>query len=140
MYREYLRDSREGVRTALVAEVGRDVAGYVTIVWDSDYPPFREARIAEVVDLNVLGEHQRQGVGTALLEAAEQQVAQRSSRIGIGTGLTADYGAAQKLYVRRGYVPDGRGIYRRGGFVEPGETITIDDSVVLHLVKKLGQA
>jgi hypothetical protein len=29
--------------------------------------------------------------------------------MGIGFGLTADYGAAQRLYPKLGYIPDGRG-------------------------------
>ena len=37
--------------------------------------------------------------------------AQRSDHAGIGFGLYADYGAAQRLYIKRGYIPDGRGAH-----------------------------
>lgn len=34
----------------------------------------------------------------------------QSDTIGIGFGLYADYGTAQRMYIKRGFVPDGRGI------------------------------
>jgi GNAT superfamily N-acetyltransferase len=136
-YQNYLRQSTEGKRDILVAEVQGHFAGYVTIEWESGYPPFQEAHIPEIVDLNVLTRYQRQGVGSALLAEAEQRIAQRSPIIGIGVGLTADYGVAQSLYPKRGYVPDGRGIYNRGKPVEHGEVITINDDVALYLIKRL---
>lgn len=135
-FRDYLRQSKEGARTALVAQVDGHISGYVTIVWDSNYPPFQEASIPEVVDLNVLRRYQRQGIGTALLEAAEERVAGHSAAVGIGVGLTEDYGAAQMLYAKRGYVSDGRGIHGHGRRVKAGESIIIEDSVVMYLIKE----
>ena len=135
-YQAYLRESAAGQRTALVAELRGRLAGYVTIVWLSGYPPFRQAGIPEIVDLNVLIAHQRQGVGAALLAAAEQRIAQRSPAAGIGVGLTADYGPAQRLYVRRGYVPDGRGLHAHGQPVAPNDTLPVADAE-LHLLKRL---
>src|SRR5688572_24230733 len=125
-YQNYLRQSVEGKRDLLVAEVQGNFAGYVTIEWKSSYPPFREAHIPEITDLNVLKRYQRQGVATALLDEAEQRIAQRSPVIGIGVGLTANYGVAQSLYPKRGYVPDGHGIYNCGKPVEHGDVITIN--------------
>ncbi|HEU0299590.1 MAG TPA: hypothetical protein VFR37_09055 [Longimicrobium sp.] len=49
----------------------------------------------------------------------------------------ADCGAAQRLYVRRGYVPDGRGIHYDGRPVPGGEHVADDDDLVLYLVKDL---
>ncbi len=59
------------------------------------------------------------------------------SAAGIGVGMTPDYGAAQRLYVLRGYVPDGRGLHYRGHHIEYGEGITVDDSLVFYLSKEL---
>ncbi len=98
-YTRYLEESVQGQRVVLLAEHAGEFAGYVTIVWESDYPPFREAGIPEIVDFNVLIKHQRGGIGTALLDEAERRIAMRSPVAGIGVGLTADYGAAQVLYV-----------------------------------------
>jgi len=51
--------------------------------------------------------------------------------------MYSDYGAAQRLYVLRGYVPDGRGLTYSDHFVKPEERVTVDDDLVLHLTKRL---
>jgi len=51
--------------------------------------------------------------------------------------MDADYGAAQRLYVLRGYIPDGRGLHHKDRQVRYGETITVDDSLALYLTKNL---
>jgi GNAT superfamily N-acetyltransferase len=136
-YQRYWQECGQGARLVLVAEYAGDFGGYVTIVWESDYPPFRQAAVPEIVDLNVLIKHQRRGIASALLDAAEQHIASRSPQAGIGFGLTADYGPAQVLYVRRGYVPDGRGAYSHDQPLRYGEPAVVDDGLVLYLVKQL---
>lgn len=131
----YLRQQEAGDRDVLVAEMNGDFAGYVTIVWESDYLPFRVASISEIVDLNVLLKYRRQGVATAMLDKAERRIARRSPIAGIGVGMTAAYGAAQILYVRRGYRPDGRGLAVRGVSVQHGDQVTMDDDLALYLTK-----
>lgn len=56
--------------------------------------------------------------------------------VGIGVGLYQDYGAAQRLYFRLGYSPDGRGITYKCKSVTPGESYPVDD-LILWLRKKL---
>ena len=56
---------------------------------------------------------------------------------GIGVGMDPDYGPAQRLYVLRGYVPDGRGLHYRGHYIQYGEEIIVDDSLALYLTKDL---
>ncbi len=114
-----------------------EFAGYVTLDWRSPYPPFRGAGIPEVHDLNVLPRFQRRGLGAALVRAAEDAARQRADVVGIGVGLGPDYGAAQRLYVRLGYVPDGRGVSYARRVVEPGERVVVDDDLVLHFTKRL---
>jgi GNAT superfamily N-acetyltransferase len=139
LYVGYWQAHVAGRRDVLVAERGGEFAGYITVVWESDYPPFREKRIPEIADFNVLIRHRRMGVGTALMDAAEQRIALRSPVIGLGVGLYPDYGAAQVLYVRRGYVPDGRGLFTGGRHPQPGEQVRLDDDLVLHLTRRLRQ-
>src|SRR5437868_153639 len=110
-YQRYYEQCMRGERVALIAEDEAGFAGYVTIEWVSGYPPFREAGIPEIADFNVLMRCRRVGIGTALLDEAERRIAARSAIAGIGVGLSGDYGAAQILYVRRGYVPDGQGAW-----------------------------
>lgn len=134
-YLAYLREQEAGARDVIVAEVAGAFAGYVTIVWESDYLPFRVAGAPEIVDLNVLIRYRRQGVASALLDKAERRIANRSPVAGIGVGMTADYGAAQILYIKRGYCPDGRGLAMHGVPVQYGDQVTVDDGLTLYLTK-----
>ncbi len=136
-YERYLTEQQAGTRDVIVAELGGRFAGYVTVVWVSAYPPFRDAAIPEIVDLNVLKACQRQGIATALLDAAEMRIGRQSAVAGIGVGLTADYGPAQILYARRGYVPDGRGAWSGPRPFAHGERVVVDDDLVMHLVRVL---
>ena len=136
-YRGYLVEQSAGDRVVLVALRGADFAGHVTIVWMPKYAPFRDAAIPEIQDLNVVVSQRRRGVASALLDAAEALIAQRSATAGIGVGLHAGYNAAQRLYGLRGYVPDGRGVAHGAHFVQDGEQMPFDDDLVLHLTKVL---
>jgi GNAT superfamily N-acetyltransferase len=86
-------------------------------------------------DFNALPRFRQQGIGTRLMDEAERKVSERSGVAGIGIGMSPDYGAAQRLYVRRGYVPDGKGLTSNGSPVRPGDEITVDDGLVLYLTK-----
>jgi GNAT superfamily N-acetyltransferase len=136
-FQRYLAEQSRGEREVLLALLGGDFAGYLTVVWESGYAPFRAASIPEIVDFNVLPHLRRQGIGTRLLDSAEQLIGQRSPVAGIGVGMDADYGAAQRLYVKRGYVPDGRGLTSHGQAVRWGETVTVNDALVLCFTKAL---
>lgn len=138
LYQRYLTEQEEGKRLAFLAEWRAEFAGYVTLEWVSDYRPFAERQIPEISDLNVLPAYRRQGIGNALLDRAESAASARSKVVGLGVGLYSDYGAAQRIYVRRGYLPDGRGIMYRNQPVEPGATIPIDDEAALMLTRLVG--
>jgi GNAT superfamily N-acetyltransferase len=139
-YERYLAEQLRGERLVLVAFLHEAFAGYLTIAWQSGYAPFREAGIPEIVDFNVVPQLRRRGIGSRLMDEAEQRVAERSAVIGIGVGMDSDYGAAQRLYVRRGYIPDGRGLSSNGRHVRWGEAVTVDDGLNLHLTKDLGES
>lgn len=140
-YERYLAEQHRGERDALVAWQGDVFAGYVTVAWRSElgsnYPPFLDAGIPEIADFNVLPHLRRQGIGSRLLDEAERRIAERSSVVGIGVGLYNDYGAAQRLYVKRGYIPDGLGITSHGLRVTWGDTVVVDDDLVLYFTKTL---
>ena len=67
----------------------------------------------------------------------EQKAAESHKKVGIGLGLYDDYGDAQKLYIKRGYIPDGKGVSYNYGATEPGETYQLDDSLILWFTKNL---
>ena len=122
----------------LVAEAPHgEYAGHLKLIWEPDYPGFRERGIPEIQDLNVLSQFRRKHVATLLVDEAERLAGERSSQVGIGFGLYSDYGPAQRMYVKRGYVPDGKGVAYHGRTAKPGQEVTVDDSLVLFLVKDL---
>lgn len=137
LYERYLAEQQDGQRLVFVALLDGTFAGYVTINWQSEYPPFRAANIPEIQDFNVLPRFRRQGIGSQLMDTCEHLIAQRSTVVGIGVGLYADYGAAQRMYTRRGYILDGRGLFSHGEPVMPGQHVLVDDDLVLYFTKRL---
>jgi GNAT superfamily N-acetyltransferase len=136
-YERYLREQEQGERVVLVAFADGEFAGYLCVVWEPRYPPFREGGVPEIQDFNVVARFRRQGVGSRLMDAAEELAAERSPIVGIGVGMMADYGAAQRLYVQRGYVPDGLGLTSDNRPLAWGEQVTADDDLVLHFTKRV---
>jgi GNAT superfamily N-acetyltransferase len=137
-YWRYFDECLSDARLVVVARWSGAFAGYGTVVWLSGYPPFREADIPEIVDLNVLPQLRRRGIGSHLLDELERSVSDRARTVGIGVGLTEDYGPAQRLYVLRGYMPDGRGAHAQAGPLRWGDKVVVDDGLVLHLTRALG--
>ena len=136
-FRRYLQEQATGTRTCFIATVDGQFAGYVTVNWQPTYAGFADQKIPEVQDLNVLAIYRRKGVASRLIDRAEAEAACRSGFVGIGVGLHPGYNAAQRLYVQRGYIPDGRGITYRNRFVEEGANIVLDDDLVMHFTKQL---
>jgi len=136
-YERYLEEQNNGERVVLIATVDGTFAGYVTILWESLYPFFWQAGIPEIVDLNVLPRFRQQGIGSSLLAEAENRIFKRSQIAGIGVGMTSDYGAAQRLYVMRDYIPDGRGLIQYGQPLSYGEQIIVDEGLTLYFTKVL---
>jgi GNAT superfamily N-acetyltransferase len=136
-YQKYLAEQAAGTRICLVAAVAGEFAGYVTVNWTPTYAAFLALNIPEIQDLNVLAAFRRRGIGTMLLNRAEEEIGGRSTIAGIGVGLHPGYNEAQRLYAKRGYVPDGRGVTYRNRYVEEGMQVVLDDDLVLHLTKCL---
>lgn len=136
-YERYCEDQDKGTRIVLVAFHGQEFTGYLTVNWYSDYPYFNENRIPEIQDLNVLPKFRRKGIATKLMDKAEEAIGVRSPIAGIGVGLHPGYNAAQRMYVLRGYIPDGNGVTYNNEYIKEGQMITADDRLVLHFVKRL---
>lgn len=136
-YERYYLQQLRGERVALMAFLETEFVGYLTICWQPSYIPFKQANIPEIQDFNVLPAFRKQGFGSTLMDEAKQLVASRATIIGIAVGLSADYGAAQRLYVRRGYIPDGQGLIYHHRTVKAWEQVTVDDDLVLCLTKSL---
>jgi len=136
-YKIYLAEQEYRLRDVYLALWNGQFAGYLTISWKSSYEPFRMANIPEITDFNVLPKFRRLGIGSQLMNKAEAVIVTVSSIAGIGVGLTPDYGAAQRLYVLRGYIPDGRGVQYRHHPIQFGQELRVGDDLVLYLTKDL---
>jgi aminoglycoside phosphotransferase (APT) family kinase protein/GNAT superfamily N-acetyltransferase len=137
LYQKYLKEQEANKRCVWVAFKDDVFAGYVTLKWESEYVSFNKKGIPEISDLNVLPQFRKQGIAWQLLERAEAEAQKKSTTVGIGVGLSAEYGEAQKLYVKRGYIPDGKGITHDYEKVVFGRMVPLDDDLVLWLTKVL---
>jgi GNAT superfamily N-acetyltransferase len=141
LFEGYLKEQEAGERLVWVANVQNKFAGYATLKWQSQYPAFKEQNIPEIVDLNVLPDFSKMGIASLLLDRAEKEATTKSKVVGIGVGLYAGadggYGAAQRIYVKRGYIPDGKGVTYNYEPTIPGNGYPLDDDLVLWFTKKL---
>jgi GNAT superfamily N-acetyltransferase len=137
LYNQYLSEQKSGKRSILAAFFNKEIAGYLTIVWESEYLPFRNRNIPEIKDLRILPRFRRKKVAARLMNRAEKMISDQSNLAGIGVGLYSDYGPAQKLYIMRGYVPDGNGLCYKNVPVEPGMSVMVDDELTLQMIKLL---
>ncbi len=136
--RRYLVDHAEPDGTGLIATSGSDAVGYVAIVWESSYAGFRSRGIPLVHQIAVGEPWRRRGVATLLMDAAEQLARERGiATLGITVGLFDEYGPAQKMYGRRGYIPDGRGACQGQRPLSKGMQVSMDHDVVMWLTKNL---
>ena len=131
----YFLEQESGEREVLVTEIDGAVAGYVTILPSAKHGPFAEV-YPELSDFNVFEPFQNQGIGNLLLEEAEKRVKLISDKVTLGVGLHSGYGPAQRLYMKRGYIPDGTGVWYQNQPLEMNATIQNNDDLVLYLSKK----
>lgn len=129
------RDAGECV--VMVCEYDGEPAGYVSLYWNAEWGAYKNMNIPEIVDFNVLIKYRRRGLGHIMMNVCEQLAATHSDRICLGVGLYRDYGTAQRMYVKRGYVPDGSGVWYDSENIEPGKDVCNDDDLVLFLSKDL---
>ena len=137
-YRARLDDQSRGKCAALTAVYEGCPAGYVYVYLRAEEGPFMGKGWPVIVDFNVLKKYQGRGIGSGLMDAAERIAGRYADTVCLGVGLCGSYGAAQRMYVKRGYIPDGSGVWYRGRQCVQYETVcTVDDDLILFLSKKL---
>ena len=137
LFTKYFNEQNGNKRHVLVALVSDSIAGYVTLLPNDLNGPFANKNIPTVCDFNVLKKFQQCGVGTALMDAVENLAKQTSNEICLGVGLYTDYGTAQRMYVKRGYIPDGSGVWYKNRNLPPYESCVNDDDLILYMSKQL---
>lgn len=136
-YKMRLKHQAEGKSISLVAEYDGNVAGYINIYPDSEWGAFANKGYSEIVDFGVLEKYRRNGVGSKLMDIAEQTAMKYSDTVYLGVGMHYGYGSAQRMYVKRGYIPDGTGVWYKDKVCEQYADCCNDDDLVLYLSKKL---
>ena len=137
VYENYLLEQNRGKRMVFVAEWDGEIAGYTTMKPCAASGPFAGKGIPEVVDFNVFSKYHRRGIGGKILDAAEKEARKISDHISLGVGLHSGYGSAQRMYVKRGYIPDGSGVWYQNSPLEPYKPCVNDDDLVLYFSKQL---
>lgn len=136
-YEARLQDRKEGRCVALAAEYEGSIAGYINVYPDAKEGAFGGRGYAEIVDFGVLEKYRRRGIGSRLMDVAEKIAAGHSKVVYLGVGLHSGYGSAQRMYWRRGYIPDGSGVWYGDAMCEPYAACINDDDLVLYLSKEI---
>lgn len=133
-----IREATEGKCVALTAVHEGHPAGSLYLYFNAPEGPFKDKGWPEIIDFGVLQKCQHKGIGERLMDAAEQIAALHADTICLGVGLSREYGTAQRMYVKRGYIPDGTGVWYKGKQCQQYETVCmVDDDLVLFLSKSL---
>lgn len=136
-YQNRLDDQKNGIAVSLVAEYSGEPVGYINVYPDSKWGAFGGKGYPEIVDFGVLEKNRNNGIGTILMDAAEKIAAEYADTVYLGVGLHSGYGSAQRMYVKRGYIPDGSGVWYRDKVCGQNEPCVNDDDLVLYFSKKL---
>lgn len=136
-YLDRLRDQEAGKSIALVAEYKGNLAGYINVYPNSLNGAFGGKGYSEIVDFGVFEKYRNNGIGTILMNVAEKIAAEYSDIVYLGVGLHSGYGNAQRLYVKRGYIPDRSGVWYDGKPCPPYLDCKNNDDLVLYFSKKL---
>jgi len=132
-----LEENLEGKRITLMAFYEGILAGCCHLLFTSNYPFFENKKIPEINDLNVFPNFRRKQVASKIFDELERIAAKNSKTIGLGVGLYKDYGSAQIMYTNRGYIMDGKGMTYKNKQVIPGQSVIVDDDLLIYLVKEL---
>lgn len=136
-YLKRLEDQRNGKAISLVAEYSGCPVGYINVYPDNTWGAFGGRGLPEIVDFGVLEKYRNRGIGTALMDIAEKIAARYADTVYLGVGLHSGYGSAQRMYIKRGYIPDGSGVWYKDEICKPYGECKNDDDLVLYLSKKL---
>ena len=137
LFSNYYIEQEKNQRFVIVSEMDGKVSGYITLLPNTNVGPFAGKNIPEIVDFNVLIKYQRNGIGNKMMDITESLAKERSEYVSLSVGLHNGYGTAQRMYVKRGYIPDGTGAWYRGKILEPYSECMNDDDLTIYFLKSL---
>lgn len=123
--------------SALIALYQGKVAGYVFLYYKCRWGGLANCKIPGVVDLIVFEEYRKKGIATNLMNVAEDIAKRHGDKVYLDVCLCSEYGPAQRLYIKRGYLPDGKGVYYEEKVLEADAICKNNDELTLCLVKEL---
>ena len=136
-YVGYFNEQLEHKRKVFVAVYEGSIAGICTLVLDPKEGPLGNQKIPEIVDLSVFKGKQNCGIGNRLLDIAEEEAAKICDTVYLAVGIHSGYGAAHRIYVKRGYIPDGTGAWYKNKQLEQYAPCCNDDDLLLFFSKIL---
>lgn len=136
-YTNYFKEQTENKRKVFIAEYKGDVAGLCTLVLEPTEGPFAQTGYPEIVDFTVFFHLHKKGIGSKLLDVVESEAEKFADTVYLAVGLHSGYGAAQKIYAKRGYIPDGSGVWYQGKQLEQYAPCHNDDDLLLFMSKRL---
>ena len=136
-YQNYYNEQETGKRLVFIAEYCGRTAGQCTLVLHSSGGPWAGKGYPEIEDLCVFFDVHKKGIGNKLLDTAESEAAKIADTVYLAVGTHSGYGAAQRIYVKRGYNFDGSGVWYQGRQLEQFAPCVNDDDLVLFMSKKL---
>jgi len=136
-YEMRLADAEKGLCVSLVALNQGQIAGYINVYKEGLDGAFAGRGWPEIVDFGVLEKFRCRGIGSVLMDVAERVAGEYADTVWLGVGLYSGYGSAQRMYAKRGYIPDGSGVWYGSRVAEAYENYCVDDDLVLYMSKKL---
>lgn len=136
-YLGYYKEQEENKRKVFVALYEGKVAGICTMVLNPVEGSFGKRSIPEIVDFGIFFDKHNRGLGTKVLDVVEREAAKISKQVYLAVGIHSGYGAAQRMYIKRGYIPDGTGAWYKEKQLDQYAPCCNDDDLVLFLSKDL---
>ena len=136
-YINYYKETLNHKRKVFIAVYKGEIKGLCTLVLEPEEGPYGGQKIPEIVDLCVFFDKHNLGIGSKLLDVCESEAAKICDKVYLGAGLHSGYGTAQRMYVKRGYIPDGSGVWWNGKNLPQYAECVNDDELVLYMLKEL---
>ena len=109
-----LQNRDRGECAALIALWNGEAAGHVFCYYRCRWGGMGGQGLPCIVDLAVFEKFRRRGIATALMDRAEELARKYACRVYLDVDLDGGSGRAQRMYAKRGYLPDGKGAYLDG--------------------------
>lgn len=133
---EYFQRCFEAGHDVVIAVADGVDCGCAVLNYQPVYSLFRALDYPEIQDVAVAPAYRQRGIASALVRHCEDKArAAGHGGVGISVAVSRDFGPAQRLYIKLGYMPDGYGVTHAR---EPADALKAyaPDALCLMLVKE----